>query len=638
MKYRAEIDGLRAIAVISVIAYHSNIKIFTGGFIGVDIFFVISGFLITSILLNDLTSNKFSISFFYKKRIQRIFPALFFVMLTCLPFAWLWLAPSDIKSFAKSLITTPLFISNFLFFKQSDYFSPDNELKPLIHTWSLAVEEQFYLLFPPLIFLLWNSCKKAITPILIILCIISLIVSEYTLNTNPELAFYMLPTRAWEIGLGSVVATYSHNNSDKDQKILTKNLGALAGALLILYSLLFFSNETTFPGLNAIPSTLGTALIIFFGTHETYVGKILKFKPFVYIGLISYSAYLWHQPLFAFARIKNDLIPLSATYLIAITFVLAYLTWKFIEQPFRNNKRFTKNQIFTYALIGSIFFIIIGVIGNAEKYFRKYRLHSADHINLFNTVKSSPMRAKCHTGGESYLSPQNACEYFSKNVEVAVMGDSHAVELAYSLATELEKYGIGIKHLSYSGCRPIYQAIDNKSGCARWTSDSLDYISRNYNINTVIISYRINQYLFGKHEKIYPQLPNEISEAERSETWNSLVLLLNHLQNSGKKVFFIMQAPEVKKQAEDLIFSRKNIRDNVESVPLDWWNNRNSYVMKNLKSIPKEVIVINPADSFCDDKNCYLTGGGESFYFDDDHMSVAGSKIIANRIIQVMLR
>lgn len=640
MQYRPEIDGLRAIAVTSVIAYHAGIQSFGGGFVGVDVFFVISGYLITSILLNDLKTGRFSIAHFYERRMRRILPALFIVMFACIPFAWFWMTPEDMRSLSKGLISTPLFISNFLFWKQSGYFDTANELKPLVHTWSLAVEEQFYILFPPLLLLIWRGGRRLVLGSLIIACVLSLLLAEWGVHRYPEFTFFMLPTRAWEIALGAIVAVCCPEHENRPHNQLVREVGGLLGFLLVLYAVVFYNQKTPFPGLSAVGPTIGTALIIIFATHRTYTGKLLGSKPFVSVGLVSYSAYLWHQPVFAFARITNEEVPTTSLMLLLtlVSFALAYLSWRFIEHPFRDRGQFSQRQIFVYGAIGSLCFITVGIIGQGAYQFTRFRGMSENQLSALQTAIPSPERVKCHTGGESYLPPPNACEYFGRNIKVAVFGDSHAVELAYALAMELKPYDIGIKQFSFSGCPPTHQAPALQTSCAKWTGQAIDYLEKNTAITTIVVSYRLNQYLFGKHEKTYPSLPNMVSESERSEIWSSYISLLRHLNDSGKQVIVVLQAPEVRKRPEDLIFKDRPPGSNIVSVPTEWWHRRNAYVMEHLHMVPRNIKIINPADFFCDEVNCYLTGDGTSYYFDDDHMSVAGSAIIARRIVELSIK
>ena len=637
MKYRSEIDGLRALAVVPVILFHAGFKVFSGGFVGVDVFFVISGYLITTILLNDLEAGKFSIVNFYERRARRILPALCVVMLACLPFAWIWLSSQDMKSFSKSLVAVSIFSSNILFWRTSGYFDTATELKPLIHTWSLAVEEQYYVLFPLFLLFAWRLGKRWIVSLLAICAIISLAGAQYFSEKNPSFDFYLLPTRSWELLIGAFVAFYYTEHNIKKHKYWAAESGSLFGFALILYSTFAYDNQTPFPSIYALAPTLGAALIIVFATHQTMVGKLLGTKLFVAVGLISYSAYLWHQPLFAFARQFSLGQPGTVLMisLAAATVPLAYLTWRFVERPFRNRHRFTRNQVFCFAFVFSAIFIGIGLAGDFTDGFKKQRT-TAEQLLVLKSAIPSPKRAECHTDGENYLKPNDACEYHTGRLRVAAFGDSHVIELAYALADTLKESNTKLKHFSFSGCSPMYgrSVQGGLEHCAKWTNDAVDYIVRNKEIDTVIVSYRINSGLYGGHEIEYPNLPDGVGRGERELVWKSYVNVLRHFVDNGKKVVLVLQAPELPVPVEDLLLKSQNPLGKVNGVSRDWWNQRSGFVRQHLFDIPKEVLVIDPAEIFCNEKNCQAANDGVAFYFDDDHLSVEGARLVVKEIIK----
>jgi peptidoglycan/LPS O-acetylase OafA/YrhL len=297
--YRAEIDGLRALAVLPVMFFHGGFDLFSGGFVGVDIFFVISGYLITSIILTEIRSGSFSLLNFYERRARRILPALFLVVAVCIPFAWLWLTPSHMREFTASVKYLVAFMSNIFFYKESGYFGPEAELQPLLHTWSLSVEEQYYLLYPLLMLALWRYAPKALPFALIGLGVGSLAYANYEVVQDPYAAFFLLPGRFWELMLGSALAFLVVQGT---LKVRGSQLASVLGLCLILYAVFAFSSDTPTPGAYTLIPAVGAALIILFATPATHVGALLGSKAFVGMGLISYSAYLWHQPIFAFAR------------------------------------------------------------------------------------------------------------------------------------------------------------------------------------------------------------------------------------------------------------------------------------------------------------------------------------------------
>jgi peptidoglycan/LPS O-acetylase OafA/YrhL len=305
MDYRREIDGLRALAVLPVILFHAGFETFSGGFVGVDVFFVISGYLITTNILAEIEQGKFSVVNFYERRARRILPGLYLVMLVCIPFAWFWLLPSDTRDFSQSLIAVSVFVSNILFWRESGYFGSAAELKPLLHTWSLAVEEQYYVLFPLFLTLFWKLGKVFLLVTLGFVFVISLILAEWGAQNRLSAAFYLLPTRVWELLIGAFAAFYLSQVNRQDFGRLLSEVTGWSGVALITGAVFAFSKATPFPGFYALVPTIGTVGIILFATQRTTVGKFLGNKLFVGIGLISYGAYLWHQPLFAFARQKE---------------------------------------------------------------------------------------------------------------------------------------------------------------------------------------------------------------------------------------------------------------------------------------------------------------------------------------------
>ena len=360
MTYRKEIDGLRALAVIPVILFHGGFSWLSGGYVGVDIFFVISGYLITSIILKEKEANTFTIIGFYERRARRILPALFFIIFLCLPFAWFLLLPNELKEFGESIISITFFSSNILFWQSSGYFAADAELIPLLHTWSLAVEEQFYVIFPLLMIIFWKLGKVWLVGIVSLIALLSLGLTEWGWRQFPDANFYLIPTRAWELMIGALLAFYLYYKTQTSGIIC--HIGSLLGLGLIIYSIIAFDESIPFPSLYAVLPTVGAALIILFTIPSTLVYHILSTRIMVGIGLISYSAYLWHYPLFVFARIYSlDELSITIVCLLSISsLLLAYFSWRFIERPFRNKQRFTRKQIFTSSIIASVLLILVG--------------------------------------------------------------------------------------------------------------------------------------------------------------------------------------------------------------------------------------------------------------------------------------
>jgi peptidoglycan/LPS O-acetylase OafA/YrhL len=381
LKYRAEIDGLRALAIVPVILFHAGFEIFRGGFVGVDVFFVISGYLITTILIEDIEANRFSLLGFYERRARRILPALFFVMMVCLPFSWMWMLPSQMEGLSKSFIAVSLFASNILFWREDNrYFDGTDEDKPLLHTWSLAVEEQYYVLFPIFFFLAWRYGKNRVFWMIVVMTSISFLLSEWgwrnkAININIA-SFYLAPTRAWELFSGSIAAFIVHKRGVRKNDALS-----LLGLAAIIFSIFVYDESTPFPSIYTLVPVAGVVLLVLFAEKESLVARILSTKAFVGIGLISYSAFLWHQPLFAFVRIRllHEPSDLLMIILSGSSLLLAVASWRYVEKPFRQKFFLKRKYIFLISLGGIVTFICMGLAGNLNNGFAK-RLSDKDII------------------------------------------------------------------------------------------------------------------------------------------------------------------------------------------------------------------------------------------------------------------
>lgn len=623
MKYRSEIDGLRALAVIPVILFHAGFESFKGGFVGVDIFFVISGYLITTIIISELSLNKFSIINFYERRARRILPALFFVVLACLPFSWFLLPPVDLKDFGQSLIAVSTFLSNFLFWMESGYFDTAAELKPLLHTWSLAVEEQYYIVFPVFLILVWRLGSQWILFILMLIFVISLGLAQWSSTNYPSAAFYLIHTRAWELLIGVFTAFYLTYYKIINSFFINQLL-SIAGLGMIVYSIIVFDKDTPFPSFYTLVPTIGTALLILTAIPQTTANKVLSFKPIVGLGLISYSAYLWHQPLLAFIRhseINDNPIIILFTCFIAIFF--AWLSWRFIEKPFRDKNLYTRKHIFIISFIGMM---AVGGIG--------YALHANDgfsnRINSkidLSTIKQSPLRSQCHTDPSVSIN-KNPCEYFGENIEWATFGDSHIVELSYALAKHLQDKGQykGIQHNSFSGCEP--SLLNIHSDCHEWTKKTLERLINSKNIKNIVVSFRLTVYMYGDSLGFYPSLPNKYSDKDRQIIWDDMIRILDMLSANGKQVYFVVQPPELPENIYKMLFLNDTENIRIKGVTRSWWEKRNLFVSERIRQIPANINVINMLDTFCDSNFCYANDRNGFYYFDDDHVSLYGASII----------
>lgn len=419
MRYRPEIDGLRAIAVIAVILFHAGLKTFKGGFIGVDIFFVISGYLIASTILTDLQRGHFSLIQFYERRARRILPALFLVMAVSFGLAWMWLRPDDMQDFAQSLVAVSYFVSNIWYWLEANYWEAASELKPLLHTWTLAIEAQFYLLFPVLLLLIWRWCRAWLVYLLIGIGIGSFAIAQWGAYTFPQATFYLFPSRLWELLLGAVIGIFLINQKpsyhpkfsyETTNDYVVRELAGVIGLGLIGVSILRLDETVPFPSVFALGPTLGTAMILAFASPQTLVGRLLSTPLFVNIGLLSYGAYLWHHPLFAFARHTSLTrpAPILILGLALLSFYLAYLTWRYVELPFKNSVKINRKGFFLLWLVGSLIFIEVGMAGHVTAGFSDRTIARQSTNRGFTPILTSNFGSQIEQNSVDRLVNENA--------------------------------------------------------------------------------------------------------------------------------------------------------------------------------------------------------------------------------------
>jgi peptidoglycan/LPS O-acetylase OafA/YrhL len=433
MQYRREIDGLRAVAVVPVILFHADIPGFSGGFIGVDVFFVISGYLITTLIASQHQCGQFTLAGFYERRARRILPALFLVMIACVPFAGLVMLPADLRDFSASVLAVCGFLSNILFWRESDYFGSGTNLKPLVHTWSLAVEEQFYLLYPLLLLVVLRLARRYRIGLLAGVAAASLAAAQWGSRYHPQAAFYLLPTRGWELLLGALAALYATDRrparSAGMQAKIGGEAGGILGVLLIVSAVVVFDESTPFPGTFALVPTLGATLIILYAAPDTLVGRVLGSRLLVGIGLVSYSAYLWHQPLFAFARLYCADEPGRATFL-ALTLasiLLAWASWRLVEEPFRDPTRINRATLIRSVGIAGVALFGVAIAGYGSRGFA-FRYPPADRY----LVDLDPYAARAYVPAR-FLELQLRPFDESGRKRVVVIGDSYAEDLVNAI-------------------------------------------------------------------------------------------------------------------------------------------------------------------------------------------------------------
>lgn len=668
MKYRSEIDGLRALAVIPVILFHAGFEHFSGGFVGVDVFFVISGYLITTIILSEKEAGTFSLANFYERRARRILPALFLVMTVSLPAAWLWLSPPDMEDFSNSLLAVSIFSSNYLFWLESGYWDAASELKPLLHTWSLAVEEQYYLLFPLFLMMMWRFRKRWIVGSFLAIAATSLIIAQWGAYRYPAATFYLLPTRAWELAIGASISFYFLYRKQAIRVLLSNKIVdealSLCGLLMIGYAVYAFDETVPFPGLYALIPTVGTGLIILFSSPQTLVGRLLGTKILVGIGLISYSAYLWHYPLLSFARHRSLTEPAELFFglLALLSFPLAYLSWRYVESPFRKKGIFNRKTIFIFTLVASAFFISIGLAGLATSGWQgRVDEKLIRFMPDLNEVRQCTGKTIQHG---------NICELVEgQNKLTFLMGDSHAGAIAYEMQKAFSEKGLGLLLAGKNRCPPIQnvyradQPYRTDLSCFEHSEEIYRLIRENESIEYVVMMARWTLSMEGTRfdnqeggvetSKNKPHLdlvvngqpeyhPEYDHQPELSERFaDSIQALLD----MGKKVILIYPVPETGWSVPTyisryyMINSTQAFRPDVGSTSYKVFKERNNRSYEALDKVGQhpDLYRIYPENILCNNDvkgRCVVQKQGHALYRDDDHLSNAGAKLLVDQIIE----
>jgi len=468
MKHRPEIDGLRAVAVLPVILFHTGLEVFSGGFIGVDIFFVISGFLITSILLADMEQGVYSLLTFYERRARRILPALMAMILCIIPLAWIILLPTDLLDFGQSIVASMTFSSNILFWREINYFAINAELKPLLHTWSLSVEEQFYIVFPPLLALIFNRLRIHLLPILLCLAFGSLVLAQIGTSMSPSAAFFLLPARGWELLIGCLSAVIIWRKIvPLNHYSLNEGL-SIFGLSLIFGAIVLVDESSAFPGVNALAPTLGTTLVLLFARPGTLVARMLSVPFLAGIGLISYSAYLWHQPLISLFNYRYPMVQYGPVFMGLLALPLGWISWKFVESPFRKKQVLaTRSACLIASLIGLIVIALIGGVLTLQQGWKtRYPLNEQLILESFRDHSSY-----VQTRFGNLLGTPFPTEHDRQNI--IIIGDSYGQDLVNALYESglSEDYNFSTHHIS-SACGNLmlkdlaqYQQQEDRAKC-----------------------------------------------------------------------------------------------------------------------------------------------------------------------------
>lgn len=636
MIYRKDIDGLRAIAVLSVVFYHLGYGWISGGFLGVDVFFVISGFLITGIIIDELKAGTFSFVNFYERRIRRILPALYLVSFLCMPFVYLWFFQSELRDFFQSILAIPLFLTNVLFYTEIDYFNPDPSLKPLLHTWSLAVEEQFYVIMPILMFVIYRLFKvKVLITTISIIFITSIVYTYHMLSVNPNFAFYMLPTRMWELLMGSLGAFYIRSDFYKIHinKNKLNNTLSIIGIIFIVFALFSYDKNNSIHLLYLIIATVGTLLLLVNNKNDTTIGRILRGGVITLIGKISYSLYLFHQPIIVFANYKtfNQINNFDKIILLIVMFVLSYLSWKYVENYFRDKKKITRKNIFK---LSGVLAIICFVLFGLSDYYEGFKNRTVGKSNVsYNFDFDYGLGERC----SEFATDIDECKT-GKNPKVLLFGDSVGINMGSVLKHSKTK--IPFEQITAKGCLPLLTG--QYAGKARLFYDDCEqkrpevfkYIE-NSDHDIIVLSSIFAFYSNIEWIKLYDKKVSKINDQQIIQIF---IDTIKRFEKQGKKVVIIAQPPTTgtdlsmcyqafvrtgKKQNEICSFTEKDY--DIASLK------RNQF----LKQVEKYAPVLWLQNYICDNGTCQnmikYNNVYNTVYSDEMHFSKPFSKYLGEK-------
>jgi peptidoglycan/LPS O-acetylase OafA/YrhL len=647
--YRADIDGLRALAILSVVAFHAGIPHIGGGFIGVDVFFVISGYLISSHILRDLDQGTFRLKTFYERRAKRILPAFFVVVAFCYIAASLLLAPKELERFAAQAISALTSTSNIYFWRRANYFAPLAETQTLLMTWSLGVEEQFYLFFPLLMIVLHRWSRRATFLALGLLSVIALVVAIFQVRRYPAAAFYLLPSRWWELGCGTILGLYEGSPSFKPtekNKWRQERLGII-GSLLLLLPMILYHNSTAFPGLAALPPVLGSISLI--SARGSWVNrKLLSLEPLAGIGLISYSWYLWHWPLLSFAHtVTGGPIPRkSAVLTVLLALILAVASYYLIERPFRRRATEPKTLL-KYGLLSGLLIILGATVYGAHGFPQRY-----PGAAILEQEATQPDPSQCIESGASPEKLSEICRPASTpGHTLAVLGDSHASALARYLRPAGREKGWNVIEYTRTRCPQLGDVarynpreIEESRQCRSYNHKSLNIVLADPHITTVLLGGfwsapfggidSRERYVFGSNN------PAEVTtEASWANFKAGLEDVTRQLQAHGKTVILTTDVPRFEfdpllRDLSETILLRRRLMAfyggegstssgiTQASEPRDVKANA---IVRSV-AVAYKVEFIDLRAALCKQERCRYVLDGQLLYMDSNHLSIDGAR------------
>jgi peptidoglycan/LPS O-acetylase OafA/YrhL len=641
-RHRPDIDGLRAVAIVPVVLFHAGVPGFSGGYVGVDVFFVISGFLITGILRHEIDAGVFTLAGFYERRIRRLLPALFAMMLvTSAASAWL-LLPPDLVDFGLSVLATVFFTSNVLFWQQSGYFGPAAEEIPLLHTWSLAVEEQFYILYPLFLVLIARRCKRRYVPATAVVTTLAFALGLLLVVSDRDAAFYLAPPRAWELGIGALLALGVPSPTRRQR---VRDVAGITGVFAIGWSVFAYSESTRFPGAAALLPCAGTAALLWAGTGgHNVVGRVLSTRPLVLVGLVSYSLYLWHWPVLALGRYYavRPLTPVETTVALAVAIVAAIASWRYVERPFRGRSGlWQRRPLFLAALAAAGVFTAAGagvvVAGGWPQRIEPgvMRLLASAHDRQphewpCSNVKPGAIRAGdlCRLGDGTASRPT-----------FIVWGDSHGRVLADPIGAAASRAGAAGWLAVHTGCAPLLgvRRSDRDDDCAEFNAATLDLARRSPHVVDVVLVGRWGLLAEGTR---YGQEPGgdaflvegdtraATPEHNRRIFERSLQRTVSDLLALDKRVWIVGPIPEVGWDVPSVLARSARFGHPAPPAPsLSQYQRRQDFSFATLRRLDasENVTVLWPHARLCHGTVCEVMRQDRPTYFDTHHLTLHGA-------------
>ncbi|PHR88190.1 MAG: hypothetical protein COA78_36660 [Blastopirellula sp.] len=643
MKYRKDIDGLRSIAVSLVVLHHAGVHLISGGYVGVDVFFVLSGYLITGIIYQQLLKDSFSFSEFYIRRIRRLMPALFGMIFVTTVFALVFLFPSDLLRYSNSLLWVSFYLGNFFFWREhGGYFAENTQEAPLLHTWSLAVEEQYYLIWPVYVILGIRFLGFKYFSLLTIAGLLAAIyVSEWATQNTIGAAYYLLPTRFFELMVGSILALQWDKLPRAGASF--NHVLSLAGLALIVYAALMLTPASDFPGYNALYPAIGSAMLLYSGRNNPgVINKLLSLRPFVFIGLISYSLYLWHWPVFVFLRYTAiELTPVVQLLAVALSLALAYLSWRFIETPFRTASPASLSRV-SFDLLAKpmaavlvIWIAIFSLNGIPARF-------SAEVALMDEALNSRPnrIRLECHSPSRDFaLLPNESCTLGQEDGNQTtgfIFGDSHANHITGFLDVLGKDAGSKMQDYTMDQCPPIFGFAWGRSRrvanmCEERNGQVREYINA-HNFDFIVLSA---SWPSPFSERLY--VDGELlldSDQRMTKIREQLATTIEEIENTGAIPILFDDVSSV--VAEDprcpikkAVFDEARICTTAQDI-----NSLIVALFTELEERFSSIRRVRPADLYCTEAICELAINGIPIYHDADHLNDVAARELAKTFLE----